>query len=359
MKNEFKERFALIDVSKIKVTDIRIKPKSTQNIDDLIEDIQYNGLIEPIVVQEVSEDEYILIAGYHRLQAHKALMIDEIKCMVRTYEKDVLKSDIDLDKMITKHSENHVRKTFTFAEKARDLMELHHAFCLRYPDYKDNPVKYIERFNELRETQEKLKARAKNAQNKTDKTLYENQAKQRFREMKRVTPPLEALSDKYKDNITNKEVELIAKAVKIEEKVPGFLNVFEEEKVPKTTINKIIEVIDEEGAKELTNANKFDSRAEIIEEYKLKADIIKQKKPIKKLYDGVYELGIQKTHAVIMAEQRHLIPQNKYNNTLEVKSVKVVQSALSIINIAHIKSLIIFYDKGLFNNFVSNFELEE
>lgn len=357
MKKEYSEEYKEICIDKIKITDYR--PQKTHNINNLVEDIKYNGLIEPIVVQKITEDEYVLIAGYHRLQAHKALMIDEIGCMVRIYDKGVIKSDIELDKMITKHSENHVRQTFSFAEKARDLMELDHAFSLRYPDYKDNPVKYIERFNQLKDTQEKLKERAKNSENKQDKRLYEDQAKQKFREMKRVTPPLEAISDKYKENITNREVEILAKAVSIEKSVPGFINVFEEEKVPKTTINKIIEVIDVKEAEDLVNADKFNARKEMIEEYKIKSEINKQKKPIRKLHEGVYELGIQKTHGIIMAEQRHLMPQNKYNNILEVKNVKLIQAALKIINIEHLKALIIFYDKGQFTNFVGNFELEE
>lgn len=93
-----------IDINKIVVVD-RIR-KELGNIEELAQDIEENGLINPPVVTP----EYVLIAGERRLLAAKHLGWGQIEVhivAVRDYEHQ-LKIEI---------SENENRKEFTFSER--------------------------------------------------------------------------------------------------------------------------------------------------------------------------------------------------------------------------------------------------
>ncbi|WP_258297891.1 ParB N-terminal domain-containing protein [Paenibacillus peoriae] len=104
----------LIDINKIKVSD-RIR-KDFGGIEELAQDIEQNGLINPIVVTP----DYQLIAGERRLRAHQFLGRSEVT--VRIMEIKDFEHQLQLE-----ISENEHRKEFTFSERvewARRLEEV-------------------------------------------------------------------------------------------------------------------------------------------------------------------------------------------------------------------------------------------
>ncbi|CCC85734.1 putative plasmid-partitioning protein [Paenibacillus polymyxa M1] len=103
-----------IGISKIKVSD-RIR-KDFGGIEELAQDIEQNGLINPIVVTP----DYQLIAGERRLRAHQFLGRSEVT--VRVMEIKDFEHQLQLE-----ISENEHRKEFTFSERvewARRLEEV-------------------------------------------------------------------------------------------------------------------------------------------------------------------------------------------------------------------------------------------
>ncbi|WP_025718988.1 ParB N-terminal domain-containing protein [Paenibacillus polymyxa] len=103
-----------IDINKIKVND-RIR-KDFGGIEELAQDIEQNGLINPIVVTP----DYQLIAGERRLRAHQFLGRKEVT--VRVMEIKDFEHQLQLE-----ISENEHRKEFTFSERvewARRLEEV-------------------------------------------------------------------------------------------------------------------------------------------------------------------------------------------------------------------------------------------
>ena len=79
----------LIDVSKIKPN-----PEQPRKIFDLealkelAESIKKNGLVQPIVVQKLKEDEYVIVAGERRWRATKLAGIKYIPAIVKEYSKE-------------------------------------------------------------------------------------------------------------------------------------------------------------------------------------------------------------------------------------------------------------------------------
>lgn len=112
----FEPRFLLyvkgVDDMYIKIKMIQVMDrirKETGDLKPLIDSIREHGLINPITVMHTLEG-YVLIAGYRRLQAVKALGEHDIVATVLD-PKDAdeqLKMEID---------ENEVRKDFTIREK--------------------------------------------------------------------------------------------------------------------------------------------------------------------------------------------------------------------------------------------------
>ncbi|MDK8188827.1 ParB N-terminal domain-containing protein [Paenibacillus sp. UMB7766-LJ446] len=94
----------LIKVNEIKVAD-RIR-KDFGGIEELAQDIDQNGLINPIVVTP----DYQLIAGERRLRAHQYLGRKEV--VVRVMEISDFEHQLRLE-----ISENEHRKEFTFSER--------------------------------------------------------------------------------------------------------------------------------------------------------------------------------------------------------------------------------------------------
>jgi ParB family chromosome partitioning protein len=94
----------LVDIEKIKVSD-RIR-KDFGNIQELAEDIQANGLINPPVVTP----EYELIAGERRLRAMKQLGYKQVEVRVMTVKDALHQLKLEI-------SENENRKDFSFNEK--------------------------------------------------------------------------------------------------------------------------------------------------------------------------------------------------------------------------------------------------
>lgn len=129
----------------LKLEDINIIDKrrfKQSNVSSLEESIKFNGLINPITVEETYDGKFNLIAGYHRLRAFKALSMEydgdsfcTIPCKIIKFKKGISSKEIDLSNNIIKREENHVRQTFTPAEMAEDFLELERYYKQRFPSY--------------------------------------------------------------------------------------------------------------------------------------------------------------------------------------------------------------------------------
>jgi len=106
-----------IEIEKIREPEnaARLDPKD-DSIYELAESIMAVGLINPITVKQVGEDEYEVVAGHRRLLACQLAGLKKIPCIVKRADEELLDSI-----MLT---ENTARKDLSPIEEACKLKEL-------------------------------------------------------------------------------------------------------------------------------------------------------------------------------------------------------------------------------------------
>ncbi len=96
---------------KLRIDEIKIRKRIRQDDGDLnglMDSIKAHGLINPVTVT----DKKVLIAGFRRIMACKALGIEDIECRV-------IPSGSKLDRLRMEADENILRKDFTAGEELR------------------------------------------------------------------------------------------------------------------------------------------------------------------------------------------------------------------------------------------------
>ncbi|MBN1496758.1 MAG: ParB N-terminal domain-containing protein [Spirochaetes bacterium] len=96
---------------KVRIDDIVVKHRirgEIGDISDLMESISKYGLLNPVSITESKE----LLAGYRRLEACRALGMDEIECRIIPVQSDI-------DRLLVEADENLTRKDLTVTEIGR------------------------------------------------------------------------------------------------------------------------------------------------------------------------------------------------------------------------------------------------
>ena len=100
-------------VRQIAISSINVAERIRQengSLDELAQDIQKHGLLNPITVMEQTDGGYVLIAGLRRMKAMEQLKATEIRATVM--------SPMEADEMLMLEiAENEQRKEFTVSEK--------------------------------------------------------------------------------------------------------------------------------------------------------------------------------------------------------------------------------------------------
>ncbi len=119
------------DVSEIEVEKIIVKNRKREadeaKVNELIESIKELGLISPIYVNR-SGDDYVLIAGLHRLTAYKKLGIDRIPAKI---------TDLDnIHSELAEIDENLVRSELHYLDRAEMLKRRQEIYEELHPEAK-------------------------------------------------------------------------------------------------------------------------------------------------------------------------------------------------------------------------------
>lgn len=64
------------------------KPYEGQRLEDLIRNIQAHGILQPIIVRHLSDEDYEILAGHNRVNAARECGLDKIPAMVSEPEND-------------------------------------------------------------------------------------------------------------------------------------------------------------------------------------------------------------------------------------------------------------------------------
>lgn len=106
---------------KIKTSDIIVKQRARVDFGDISSlaiSIRDKGLIEPIVVEQMVDGSFELLAGERRLRACRMIQLAEVDVVTREQLNDIQRKEIELE-------ENLLRKELTWVEQLKLTNELH------------------------------------------------------------------------------------------------------------------------------------------------------------------------------------------------------------------------------------------
>lgn len=101
-----------ININEIKISKDRYFKLNEEHVKKLAEAIDVNGLINPVTLTK----DNTLIAGLHRIEAHKLLGLEEI-------EYNVLELESDEEKKLAEIDENIIRMDLSALQRAKVLVE--------------------------------------------------------------------------------------------------------------------------------------------------------------------------------------------------------------------------------------------
>ena len=125
-----KTREKILQISQSLIQSNPFQPRKKfdqQELEELKESIRKHGIIQPIVVTEIGEGHYQLIAGERRLKASQLLGLEKVPVIVRDEVKEDQKLELSL-------IENIQRKDLSVLEKAIAYKKLHEEWGLSHQE---------------------------------------------------------------------------------------------------------------------------------------------------------------------------------------------------------------------------------
>jgi len=121
----------LLDAGVIKIPVEKIVPNPSQpryyfdgeNLKELAQSIKEHGVIQPILVTKVNENEYELIAGERRLQASKLAGLAEIPAIIRRDASEKEKLELALVENIQRHDLNPIEEAKAYKKLQSEFNE--------------------------------------------------------------------------------------------------------------------------------------------------------------------------------------------------------------------------------------------
>jgi len=121
------KEFTYLSLSKIKPGKYQPRLEINQiELDELSRSIKEKGVIQPIIVRKIAEDNYEIVAGGRRFQAAKSLGLKELPTIIRELD--------DKDTFIFAITENLQRKDLNPIEEAEAFKRLIEEFEFTYDD---------------------------------------------------------------------------------------------------------------------------------------------------------------------------------------------------------------------------------
>jgi ParB family chromosome partitioning protein len=145
-----------IVVDKLYVSDINVRKTNVNEITELANSIDINGLINPITVRKDKDDKYEIIAGQRRYLAMKELHKHTIPCNIINVN-DEKSEEISLIENLQKNNLSNCDKVKSFSklyqtyandyDKIKSLVKVSKATIKKYLRIKDLPIEVLEKLD--------------------------------------------------------------------------------------------------------------------------------------------------------------------------------------------------------------------
>jgi ParB family chromosome partitioning protein len=145
-----------INIDKLVISDINVRKTQINEITELSNSIDINGLINPITVRKINDDKYEIIAGQRRYLAMKELHKHTIPCNI-IIANDEKAEEMSLIENLQKNNLSNCDKVKSFSklydnyandyEKIKSLVKVSKATIKKYLRIKDLPIEVLEKLD--------------------------------------------------------------------------------------------------------------------------------------------------------------------------------------------------------------------
>ena len=145
-----------INVDKLYISDINVRKTNINEIAELSNSIDINGLINPITVRKDNDDKYEIIAGQRRYLAMKELNKHTIPCNI-IVANDEKAEELSLIENLQKNNLSNCDKVKSFSklydnyandyDKIKSLVKVSKATIKKYLRIKDLPLEVLEKLD--------------------------------------------------------------------------------------------------------------------------------------------------------------------------------------------------------------------
>ena len=145
-----------INVDKLYISDINVRKTNINEIEELSNSIDMNGLINPITVRKRDDDKYEIIAGQRRYLAMKELNKHTIPCNI-IVANDEKAEELSLIENLQKNNLSNCDKVKSFSklydnyandyDKIKSLVKVSKATIKKYLRIKDLPLEVLEKLD--------------------------------------------------------------------------------------------------------------------------------------------------------------------------------------------------------------------
>ena len=145
-----------INVDKLYISDINVRKTNINEIEELSNSIDINGLINPITVRKDNDDKYEIIAGQRRYLAMKELNKHTIPCNI-IVANDEKAEELSLIENLQKNNLSNCDKVKSFSklydnyandyDKIKSLVKVSKATIKKYLRIKDLPLEVLEKLD--------------------------------------------------------------------------------------------------------------------------------------------------------------------------------------------------------------------
>ena len=145
-----------INIDKLVISDINVRKTQINEITELSNSIDINGLINPITVRKINDDKYEIIAGQRRYLAMKELHKHTIPCNI-IIANDSKAEEMSLIENLQKNNLSNCDKVKSFSklydnyandyDKIKSLVKVSKATIKKYLRIKDLPLEVLEKLD--------------------------------------------------------------------------------------------------------------------------------------------------------------------------------------------------------------------
>jgi ParB family chromosome partitioning protein len=145
-----------INIDQLIVSDINVRKTQINEIEELSNSIDINGLINPITVRKISDDKFEIIAGQRRYLAMKELQKHTIPCIVIIAD-DKRAEELSLIENLQKNNLSNCDKVKSFSklydnyandyDKIKTMVKVSKATIKKYLRIKDLPIEVLEKLD--------------------------------------------------------------------------------------------------------------------------------------------------------------------------------------------------------------------